>query len=105
MSGDRGGRTAGIVLTVLLTLGALYLELMALLISAMTCDESCGATGRWRDDPDAWQWTFQLGWATAGLLLVGSSVAFAARGQGRAAIGAVTAGAVAFATWATFVGG
>ena len=97
------GRAAAIAATVVLTLVALYIEFWALVVLAMNCDESCGSGGSWRNDPDAWQWKAQLGWATAGLLLIAASIPLAARRDYRTAIGAVTVGTVVFATWAAFL--
>lgn len=103
---SRRDRVLATVAAIALTIGGLVLEFIALLVAGFKCYESCsGPGGDWRDDPGAWQWEFQLWWATAALLLVAAAIPLAASGRLRPALATAGASAVAFAGWWAFVTG
>jgi hypothetical protein len=100
----RAERITGIVASVVTLLGALFLTFIAWIVSGLTCDESCAeGSGQWDDNPDAWQWDFQLLWALAGLGLAIAMVALAAQGRSRAATIAFLATLLTYAGWWIFL--
>jgi hypothetical protein len=99
----RKDRVLAVVVTVALLIGALVLEFIAFLIAGFGCDESCSGDGGWRTDGDAWQWGFQLGWATVGLFLVGAALPLAAGGEYRKLLGVLAVAATTFIGWWMFV--
>ena len=91
---------------ILFALGATALSLFgtffALIVAALTCDESCDdRSSAWRDNPEAWQWTAQLGLAAfAALASIWALVAAIRR---RSPWPPLAVSAVAWAAWWGFV--
>jgi subtilisin family serine protease len=87
-----------IVFTLSTTAASLFGAFFALIVAALTCDESCDdRSSAWRDNPDAWQWTGQLGLAAFATLA--SIWALVAAIRRRSPWPAVAVSAIAWATW------
>ena len=57
---DRRRALVAFAMSVPLAAGLGFVSLLALYVAGLRCDESCYGHG-WHSDPDAWQWTAQLG--------------------------------------------
>ena len=82
---SRGWRAAAVAGVLVLLLGALLLNLIALLGgSGDGCMWNCEEAGAWQHDDEAWQWELQQAMAFVGLGLVGATLPLAAGGRFRA---------------------
>jgi hypothetical protein len=87
---------------VALTVGAAVLSLLLLFFAGWKCDESCDpGSGRWQDDPTAWQWDGFAVLAVAGFVPVVGAVVLWARRRDRSA--AISLGVAALVYAAAFV--
>ena len=91
-----------IVLALSATALSLYGAFVALIVAALTCDESCDdRSSSWRDNPHAWQWDAQLG--LAALATLASIWALAAAIRRRSPWPPLAVSAVAWAAWWGFL--
>lgn len=95
---ERKRSVGQIVFTLCAAAASLFGTFVALIFAALTCDESCDdRSSAWRDNPDAWQWTGQLGLAAfAALASIWALVAAIRR---RSPWPAVAVSAVAWGGW------
>ena len=105
----RGGspmaHSTGVLLGCLLSLFAAYGMLIALVVDALRCDDTCygGEGGDWRDRADAWQWSVQFALAIAGLLAVITATILIAGRKYRSGIATMTVAAICCCTWAAIL--
>jgi hypothetical protein len=78
-------RTAAVIPLAGYLVGAGFAFLVTLFLFGIRCDESCGSSGAWEQNPDAWQWWIVLGIGIANVLGALAVVALAIADRPRAA--------------------
>jgi hypothetical protein len=101
----RAGRLGLIVYAFALLAAAAVATALALLLSGITCDESCEpeTSDHWYDDPDAWQWDAQALLALVGILIATAGVVQTLRRRYRSASMLIAGSAVTFAGWLALI--
>ena len=102
----RSTRALAVIGAVIVLLAAVALECVAVLGYLVACSDSCDpGSGRWRDDPRAWEYEFQLVLASIGAPFALLGVILAATGRLRGSGCAVAVALMTYGGWWGLVAG
>jgi len=103
--GSPMAQSTGVLVGCLLSLFATYGMLIALVVDALRCDDTCsgGEDADWSQRADAWQWSVQFALAIAGLVAVIAATILIARRKYRSAIATMAVAAMCWCAWAAIL--
>lgn len=98
---------AGLSTGLALSLATLVLVGFGLLLQGMRCDETCvvGASARWWETRDAWQWSGQLAFTVLALVTVIAATVQLGRRRYASSRALVAVMAIAVMTWSILLDG